>query len=141
MAAQDAFEGLARCLKSLDAVGPVVKIHLRRKPPDSVEPAVEIVLDDAAAAWLTEPHNSYVLGMRVLVYIPAVDMEVAQKKMVRLIEDIAKFRLTQRSQSLDGAEGVHSAQWGPLVVSDIQVDNKAMAQMSMSVVATVQLLI
>lgn len=140
MAAQDAFEGLRRCLLGLGSVGDVVKIHMRRKPPSSVEPAAEIVLDDAAAAWLTEPQDSYVLGMRVLVYVPAVDMEAAQKKMVKLIEDIAAFRLTQRSQSLDGADGVLSAQWGPMVVSDIQVDNKAVAQMSMSVVATVQLL-
>lgn len=138
MSAQAAMEGLARCVKGLDSIGPVVQVHARRKPPSSVEPSVVVALDDAAASWQGPGHKTYSLGMRLAIYVPAVKMEAAQEILVKLIDEIAAFRQTQQGQSLDATDGVLSTVWGPLILEDLKVDNQAMVQASMNVVAEIQ---
>ena len=139
MGAQAALEGLARCVKSWPSMGPVVQIHPRRKPPSSAELACVVAIDDAAAAWQAEMSNSYALGMSVGIVVPAADKESAYKKIAQIIDEIAAFRLTMRGQSLDGTDGVISANWGPLILADAKYENTALVLGAIQVVATVQL--
>ena len=138
MGAQAAIEGLARCVKSWPTIGPVVQVHDRRRIPSSTEFSAICAFDDGVASWQADYNNSYALGLRVDVYCPAVDHEASQKKLATLIDEIAAFRQTMRGQSLDETDGVLSAQWGPLVLTDVKVNNTAMVEASMNIVAIIQ---
>ena len=143
MGSQAALEGLARCVKTMPSMGPEIHVHARRTPPQSAQPGCEVVFGDVAALFDAPIHNGFVVGLAVIVYIPAVDLQKAQERVAQIVDDYARFRIYegQRSNTLDGTPGVVEAKWTGLNLEDASggPENTAMVQASMTVAAQLQI--